>query len=397
MRGTDRLHLLLLAEGDPETPDSWSGTSRRIVEGLRAAGHTVTTADCELTGLGRLSALALTWHPSRPRWWVRYHLGSVGFRMRSALAQAVIDAHPKIDLIVQVGATFLPRVAVHKSLVVLTDGNIVLSEAAAGVAATDAAFLSARERTRVRVREQRVYDVADLVISLSDRVARSCVEDFGVPAERVRTMYAGPNIDAGRFGDTLPIPQDVPPTILFVGRQWERKGGDVLIRVFARVRARVPDARLVVIGPRLVSPLPAGVEFLGLVDKESPAGWERIRRAYVEASVFCLPSRFEGFAISVLEAMMFGRPCVTCRFPWMESEMVEDGVTGYVIEGSDELQLEQRLVTLLTDKKSAEGMGQVAASRVRDRYNWPAAIGRLERALTDLGIRRAFATASGRD
>lgn len=390
-RGAERFRILLMAEGDPETNDSWSGTSRRIVGGLRLAGHVVKTADCELKGLRRLSALALTWHPSRPRWWVRYHLGSVGFRERSALAQAAVDAHPDIDLIIQVGATFLPRLAVHQRLVVLTDGNIVLSAAAAEVAATDAAFLSARARARVRVREQRVYDGADLVVSLSDRVARSCVEDFGVPAERVRAMYAGPNIDAREIGDTLPIPRDVPPTILFVGRQWERKGGDLLLRVFPRVRARVPEARLVIIGPRSVGQPPSGVEFLGLVDKSSPSGWERLRRAYIEASVFCLPSRFEGFAIAVLEAMMFGRPCVTLRFPWMESEMVEDSVTGYVIEGEDELQLEHRLVTLLTDPKLAESMGQVAAVRVRDRFNWPASIGRLESALSDLRIRHSAA------
>jgi glycosyltransferase involved in cell wall biosynthesis len=376
--------VLFLAVGDAESNDSWSGTSRRIVDGLRVAGHAVTTANCELNGLRRLLALATTWDPSRPRWWVRYHLGSTGFRMRSRLAQAAVDAHPDTDLVVQVGATFLPRIARHQRLVVLTDGNIVLSEAAAEIAATDAAFLSRRARARVRLREQRVYDSADLVITLSDRVARSCVEDFGVPAERVRAMYAGPNIDTATGYEPLPVPRDVPPTILFVGRQWERKGGDLLLKVFPRVRARVPDARLVIIGPRSLGAAPVGVEFLGLVDKTTAAGWERLQRAYIEASVFCLPSRFEGFAISVLEAMMFGRPSVTLRFPWMESEMVEDGVTGYVIDGADESGLEQRLVTLLSDREKAESMGHVAAVRVRERYSWPAAIGRLDAALREL-------------
>ena len=384
MSDASAMKLLLLAEGDPQSADSWSGTSRRVVQGLREHGHEVSTADCDLAGVRRFAAAAASWHPSRARWWVRYHLGAVGFALRSELAQAAVDAHSDADTVLLVGATFLPRLQPHQRLVVLTDGNIVLSAAAPAVAGTDAGMLSHSACVRVRAREQRIYDRADLVVSLSDRVARSCVEDFGVPADRVRTMYAGPNIDEREVGMPLPIPREVPPTVLFVGRQWARKGGDLLLRVFARVRKEVPDARLVIIGPRELGAVGAGVEFLGLVDKRTPAGSERLRRAYTEASIFCLPSRFEGFSIAVLEAMLFARPCVTLRFPWMESEMVEDGVTGYAIEGENEQALERRLIELLRDRDAAERMGRAAFVRVRERYTWPAAIGRLQDALQAL-------------
>jgi glycosyltransferase involved in cell wall biosynthesis len=393
MPDSTAMKLLLLAEGDPETGDSWSGTSRRIVQGLRAVGHEIITADCDLTGARRFAAAAMSWHPTRERWWVRYHLGASGFALRSERAQAAVDANPDVGTVVQVGATFLPKLRPDQQLVVLTDGNIVLSEAAPAVAATDAAFLSRAGRARVRAREQRVYDRADLVVSLSDRVARSCVEDFAVPADRVRAMYAGPNIDEQAVGAPTPIPRDIPPTVLFVGRQWARKGGDLLLRVFPRVRAAVPDARLVIIGPRDLEVGGPGVEFVGLVDKSTPAGWARLKRAYVEASVFCLPSRFEGFSIAVLEAMLFARPCVTLRFPWMESEMVDDGVTGYAIEGEDEDALVRRLVELLRDQDAAERMGRTAAVRVRERYTWPTAVGRLADALTTLSERTARAAA----
>jgi len=309
------------------------------------------------------------------------------------LAQRAVDTFPEAEFVVLVGATFLPKVRASQRLVVLTDGNIVLSAAAPAIAATDAAYASEAARAAIFKREQQVYDRADIVVTLSERVAQSCVEDFGVPADRARTMYAGPNLDITTLPSNSPIPRDVPPTILFVGRQWQRKGGDLLIRAFVRVRREVPEARLVIIGPRTLETSCEGVEFLGLVDKSTPSGWARLARAYVEASVFCLPSRFEGFSIAVLEAMAFARPCVTLRFPWMNSEMVEDGVTGFAIEGEDEDALVARLVTLLRDPARSESMGRAGARNVQKSFTWPIVLARLETAL-HLSTPRRVATSA---
>jgi glycosyltransferase involved in cell wall biosynthesis len=265
--------------------------------------------------------------------------------------------------------------------VVLTDGNIVLAKQAASVAASDARHMSASTIERVRRREQRVYARANLVVALSKRVAESVIADFGVPVERVKIMYAGPNIEVDRIPEVGPPRLDGQPTILFVGRQFQRKGGDLLFSAFAKVRERVPDAKLVLIGPRGLSDLPAGVESLGLVDKSTVGGWAKIVAAYTNARVFCLPSRYEGFAISVLEAMLFARPCVTLSFPWMRSEMVEDGVTGFVIQGENEAQLVDRLVELLVDPAKAGAMGQAGRRAVMDRFLWSHSIQRLDDAL----------------
>lgn len=378
-----RTSLTFLAEGNPETPDSWSGISVRVVQELRALGHRVNSADCDLNGVGKVVAAATSWSPDRARWWVRYHLGHTAFRFRSARADSAIASYPS-DVVVQVGATFLPRLRPAQRLVVLTDGNIVLSEAAAGSAAADAAFLSASERLAVRAREARVYARADLVVTLSRRIAESAVQDFGVPVDRTVTMFAGPNLELDRIHAVAGVPAGVPPTILFVGKQFARKGGDLLLRAFARVREMVPEARLQIIGPPAPAQVPRGVEFLGTIDKSQPEGWARICRAYAEATVFCLPSRYEGFAISVLEAMLFARPTVTLRLPWMRSEMVEDGVTGYAVEGEDEEALVARLVELLRSPEKVLTMGAAARQRVLEHYTWPLAVGRLSTAIEEL-------------
>jgi glycosyltransferase involved in cell wall biosynthesis len=291
--------------------------------------------------------------------------------------------HPEA-VVVQVGATFLPSLRPGTPFVVLTDGNIELARQAADVAASDARHLTAADIAAVRAREARVYARADFVLTLSDRVAESVVSDFGVPAERVAPMYAGPNLPLDSVPDVGAVPSEVAPTILFVGRQFERKGGDLLLAAFALVREAMPQARLVLIGPRTLPTVPPGVEFLGLIDKQTPEGWAAIVRAYTEASVFCLPSRYEGFPISVLEAMLFARPCVVLRFPWMRAEMVEDGTTGYAIEGEDVGVLAERLLRLLGDASLASHMGAAGRRRVLERFTWPHTVRRIADALTRL-------------
>src|SRR5690606_12176833 len=123
---------------------------------------------------------------------------------------------------------------------------------------------------------------------------------------------------------------DHPPTVLFIGRQFERKGGDLLLRAFARVRRALPEAELLIIGPAEIPGDHAGVTSLGFVSKDRPGGWEAIAEAYRRADVFCLPTRFEPFGIVFVEAMHFGVPCVGPD-AWAVPEIIDDGRTGLTV------------------------------------------------------------------
>src|SRR6267378_4092266 len=93
------------------------------------------------------------------------------------------------------------------------------------------------------------------------------------------------------------------------------KGHELLIRVWSAVRARVPQAELVLIGegddrPRLEAiaanvGIASAVRFLGSVDESELAAW------YRRCSIVALPSEGEGFGLVLLEAMRVGKACVT--------------------------------------------------------------------------------------
>ncbi len=126
--------------------------------------------------------------------------------------------------------------------------------------------------------------------------------DTGV-ASGIRGNYRViPNgVDTSRF-----IPrerEDGPPLAVCVARLSRQKGQDVLVAAWPAVRARVPDARLVLVGDGdLKLPATEGVDVAGPSD--DVAGW------YARASVVVLPSRWEGMSLTMLEAMASGRSVV---------------------------------------------------------------------------------------
>jgi len=115
---------------------------------------------------------------------------------------------------------------------------------------SDAVSLTARELGQVAQRELEIYRGAAGIFTLSERLRRSFVEDFDLPSSRVHAVHAGPNFDVTRIPrDTTRDDPSHAPTILFVGRQFHRKGGDLLVEAFRRVRERIPEARLMIAGP----------------------------------------------------------------------------------------------------------------------------------------------------
>src|SRR5262249_9042689 len=99
--------------------------------------------------------------------------------------------------------------------------------------------------------------------------------------------------------------------ILYAGRISERKGTFDLLRAFARVAPRFPNAMLICAGDGEGPQLLAQAESLGLGGRVTCPGWlsgDEIRRELDHASLFALPSHAEGVPMALLEAMSCGLP-----------------------------------------------------------------------------------------
>jgi hypothetical protein len=364
------MRILVLSEGSPEGVHSGSGSVRSVVRALRAAQHTVLTGDAELYGLRRLAAAAVSFSPDRRRWGVKFRTGPIPFAMRSDRAGKAAATHP-VDAIFQYGSTFTPAGGGSAPYFLYMDSCMRI---AAGSTQSWAGALRPDEVAGVIAREQRAYEKAATVFTFSEAVRQAFIKQVGLPPERVVTTYAGPNLDISQIPDRSRLSRpDAPPTVLFIGREFERKGGDLLLQAFARVRARIPDARLLVVGPQTLTIPDPGVTNLGLLRKDDPREWAQLIAAYRSADVFCFPTRYEPFGIVILEAMLFGLPCVATHTGAIP-EMVVDGHTGFLVPPEDVDALTTRLLTVLTNPDLAARLGRNGKDRAEQHFTWTAVV-----------------------
>jgi glycosyltransferase involved in cell wall biosynthesis len=207
--------------------------------------------------------------------------------------------------------------------------------------------------------EKALYRRAETVFTLSRFCARSVVEDYGVPAERVVVASTGINID---------LPADLPragaaePVILFVGGEWRIKGGPELLRAFEKVRARMPAARLLVVGAAPPGRLD-GVECLGRVAPGELSGLFR------RASLLCVPSLVERASMVALDAAAHGLPVITTPHG-AGSERVRDGVTGLLVDPRETGAFSDAILRLLDNPGLARDMGLAGRRMVEEEFTW---------------------------
>lgn len=140
--------------------------------------------------------------------------------------------------------------------------------------------------------------------AVSDWAARSLAEDYGIARDRIAVVGVGANVHG-------PVPERdwSVPRYLFVGFDWERKGGAAVVAAFREVRAALPEATLELIGPPRGLEEP-GVTERGTLDMRTEAGREALLDAYRRSTCFVMPSRFEPFAIAHTEAGLAGLPAI---------------------------------------------------------------------------------------
>jgi glycosyltransferase involved in cell wall biosynthesis len=165
---------------------------------------------------------------------------------------------------------------------------------------------------------------AAVVFHNSREVGRQLVDHGLLPAGRLVHAPLGvagefhPDADPDDGADAVLAPLRGAPYVLHVGSEIPRKRLDVLFAVFARLRARRPELRLVQQGARLSPAQRRQVEELGIADAlHQPARLERRTLAglYRRSSLLLLTSDAEGFGIPLIEALACGAPAIASDIP----------------------------------------------------------------------------------
>jgi glycosyltransferase involved in cell wall biosynthesis len=209
--------------------------------------------------------------------------------------------------------------------------------------------------------ERALYENTASVFTRSTDVAADLTHFYNIPADKVECVWAGSNVESAAA--SLPENDNYAnQRILFVGVDWERKGGPELAAAFREVLKAHPRAQLVIAGPSVGLDLP-NCTVLGHVSAAELA------QHYQQASIFCLPTRREPFGIAFVEALMHRLPIVATRVGAVP-DMVTEGVNGYLVPSGDVAGLVKGLSRLLDDPVLCRSMGERSYLQGRDRYDW---------------------------
>jgi glycosyltransferase involved in cell wall biosynthesis len=163
---------------------------------------------------------------------------------------------------------------------------------------------------------------------------------------------------------------DTPPVVLFLGRLERQKGVFDLLRAFAVVSARLPDARLVLGGSGDLDAVREQAERLQVGERVDAVGWlDDVRRDewMGRASLFVLPSYVEGMPVAILEAMARGVPVLSTRVGGVP-DMIDDGINGRTVDPGDHEALTRAMSDLLADRRVAETFARRAKQKFEAMY-----------------------------
>ncbi|MDX2148545.1 MAG: glycosyltransferase [Planctomycetota bacterium] len=374
--------LSLVAFGRPSHARTFSGYSKHLGDALQRVGawqgeyslRSVSLADC-FSG-----ALILGRGPSgRPapvvsRRWLWSDRGSAALQRRliESIRQAA-DPGPFL----QIGSLVSIPPELGRSYV-LTDMTIVQAHREGFFAVSKLGPSAVKEAVEV---QRRVLAGVSHTFTLTEWARRSIIEDYGVPPERVSAVYIGSNIQPPR---ELPPPK--PKQILFVGIDWERKGGPALVKGFEVLRRRVPDAELVVVGcdPGISQP---GVRCLGYLPPSDPKNRELIARLFCESRCFCMLSAFEPLGNVFVEAYACGLPIVAFD-RGSRSEIVEHERSGLLCQTLEPDEVAAHIERLLTDDALHARLKSRALELAAQRFHWMSVVERVLGVVSrDAGIR----------
>jgi glycosyltransferase involved in cell wall biosynthesis len=251
-------------------------------------------------------------------------------------------------------------------------------------------------RIMAKQRLKWIYDVlfgyrllrdASRVIALS-RVEAEQYRSVGVPEEKIEVIPNG--IELSEYADLPPKGcfrekfgiKEEEKIVLYLGRIHRIKGLDILVEAFAKVIEDFDDVRLVIVGPDdgYLSKLKALINALSINDNVlilGPMYGDDKLEAYVDADVYVLPSRYETFPMSLLEAYACGKPVIASRVGGL-TDIVVEGITGLLVETRDVRKLTRSMLSLLNDDDRAKEMGLRSKQFVKENFTIEKVVDKLE-------------------
>lgn len=343
----DRLRVGLLSAHNPYDRTAFSGTVFYMRQALEA--H----PDVDLVVLGRYPR-----RPSRLLETLRHRLG----RPRQHHWERV-DGRGLDAIVVPVSHGLVTRhgKGIEAPVILVTDATPGFLREFYG-----AAISAESERN-----EERAIALSACTIYSSHYMAERAVQEFPrIDPAKIRAIPFGLNADA--------VPDAVPPKpplrplrLLFIAKEWERKGGSVAVAALRALRARGVPAQLTVIGSSAPEALAdPDVEVIPYLDKNRRRDARRFADRLARAHILLLPTRADCTPMVIAEANAYGCPVLVTRTGGIPS-LVEPGRNGDMMPPeADGAAYAARIERMIADPGTFEALGRSSFDHGRERLTW---------------------------
>ena len=238
--------------------------------------------------------------------------------------------------------------------------------------------------------ERWVASCADLILANSKAIREELKREYAAPAPRVKLVHCGiePNAfvssqEQSRIDEFRRfLVGDGTLLVTYVGRLDMEKGIDTLVNAFARLRTKVPGARLAVAGKGVLEEtILKHVQQLGIEHSVRLCGYVRgevLKHVYIASDIHVCPSNYEPFGLVAAEAMAAGTATVVSATGGL-TEVVCNPQVGRTFASRSVDDLASVLIELAESPAVRKRLGDAGARHVRDTFAWTVIAPKAER------------------
>ncbi len=230
---------------------------------------------------------------------------------------------------------------------------------------------------------------AKRVIFSSEWAARTAVEFYGIAKDKIRIVPFGANLDITHtlfdVNNMIKARSKKCIKLLFVGKLWYRKGGDIALAIATALHEAGQAVELTIVGGEPeVKRLPSFVNYQGFISKRTQQGLDKLHRLYQASHFLLLPTRADACPIAFAEANAFGLPCLTTYVGGIPT-VVKDNINGMTF--SLEAPVQQvcdYIVDVMQDDARYEALALSAFNEYETRLNWRVASSQVKKIIAEV-------------
>ena len=366
---------------DARDVHNWSGTPSHMAEAFRENGMDVDYIGPLKRELPRFFKAKQFWkkHFCNQRDSPRFNIHAAQKYSEQVAKQL---AHNPVDAIVSPLVNPIAYLDCNKPVILWTDA---LYAALLGFY-SPSSKLSAKSMEEGNMVTAACLSRCSLAIFSSDWAANSAIELYGARKEKVKVVPFGANItsypDLNAIRDSVKNRAHDKIKLLFLAKDWERKGGDIVLAVAKALHDAGHLVELNIVGyhPSHLKSIPSYVKCLGFISKHSDAGKNKINELLAETHFLFVPSRAEAYGIVFCEANAFAVPCLTTYVGGIGT-VVKDNINGMTFSlNASVTDYCDYIVNLMHERARYEALALSSYNEFVTRLNWKVAaqmVGRL--------------------